>query len=233
VGAATPTFSSPANFQPSHNEYSVAIGDIDGDGVPDLTAVSRDGTITFLRNLTAPGATAPTFANGLDYSAGNEPLAITVGDVNGDGLLDIALGDEGVGGVLLLNKTAPGSTTPSFQPQIQLKIGSSGEDALIGDLNGDGLPDIAVSSLGTANVYAFTSQFGGSPAVIQNAVGAATIVNPLVSPSGGGGGASSGGGSGGGTNTQTSTGAVDPGLLAAWLGLLLLGRIRASRHRGP
>jgi hypothetical protein len=93
-GSSTASFLLPAANMPlGHFEYSAVIGDIDGDGVPDLTLVGPYGPLTFLRNLTPPGATTLTFAPEVDYNVGGEPTALAIADIDGDGRLDIVLSD--------------------------------------------------------------------------------------------------------------------------------------------
>jgi hypothetical protein len=146
-----------------------------------------------------------------------------------------------LGGTLLLNNTPAGSTTPSFlQPQIRLNTGAESYYLAIGDFNGDGLQDIAVTDYGGSNaVSIFTSQSTGPAPVFTSSLGIATLIIPDASgatgSSGASGGASSGAAGTGGSTSAPATGgggAADPGMLAAWFGLLLLSRARASRTRG-
>ncbi len=71
--------------------YSVAIGDFNGDGIPDLvTANAGSNTATvFLGNGDG------TFSTGPNPPLGTNPIFAAVGDFNGDGLSDIAGADNG------------------------------------------------------------------------------------------------------------------------------------------
>jgi hypothetical protein len=84
----------PGVMVPNWNDSLVdvlAIGDLDGDGSPDLAATRNTGTVTFLRNL-GDGTFQP-------YSFGVAvfPRGLAVGDLNRDGLRDVlVLASEGV-----------------------------------------------------------------------------------------------------------------------------------------
>jgi hypothetical protein len=67
---------------------SVAVGDFNGDGQPDIAAACTDGTLSILLNMGGG-----TFAPEVTFAAGNYPDAVALGDFNGDGLLDLAVAD--------------------------------------------------------------------------------------------------------------------------------------------
>lgn len=73
----------------SDQPFSVAVGDFNHDGLPDIaTCLSATGTVSVLMNDPAnPG----TFLPPQVYSVQGNPLAITTGDFNGDGNLDLAV----------------------------------------------------------------------------------------------------------------------------------------------
>ena len=118
---------------------AVAVGDFNGDGLPDLAVANRaDNTVTiFLGNglgtFTALGTPVPT---------GNTPVAIGVGDFNGDGFADLAVVNRSDGNVSILLGDGTGNFTLAATP-------TAGDDPValvIGDFNGDGWPDIAVAN---------------------------------------------------------------------------------------
>src|SRR5438270_881649 len=62
-GAAGPTFATQETFAVGDDPRSVATGDVNGDGEPDLAvANTQDGTVSVLLNTTPHGATTPSFA---------------------------------------------------------------------------------------------------------------------------------------------------------------------------
>jgi len=112
-GATTPSFADKQDVATSEGPIYVTTGDLNGDGKLDLVVVDLlSNTLSVLLNTTAPGAAAPSFAAKQDFATGDGPLAVAVGDLNGDGKLDLAVANFNFGNVsILLNTTTPGSAT--------------------------------------------------------------------------------------------------------------------------
>ncbi|MCC3426443.1 MAG: VCBS repeat-containing protein, partial [Microcoleus sp. PH2017_01_SCD_O_A] len=118
------------------------------------------GTASILLNTTPIGATTPTFAPKVDFTTGNNPYSVSIGDFNGDGKPDLAVANFGSNNAsILLNTTPTGATTPTFATQVDFPTGSSPRSVSIGDFNGDGKPDLAVAnrSSGTASILLNTT----------------------------------------------------------------------------
>ncbi|MEA2158903.1 MAG: hypothetical protein QOD66_1283, partial [Solirubrobacteraceae bacterium] len=153
--SAAVSFAPHADFGASPNAYSVAIGDFNGDGNRDLAVAHYNSdNVSVLLNTATTGALAPAFATEADFAAGSHPTQVTVGDLNGDGKPDLAVtscgspcGGTGSGGVsVLLNTTAAGAATPSFATKVGFTAGTAPGSTAIDDLNGDGMPDLAVAN---------------------------------------------------------------------------------------
>jgi hypothetical protein len=136
---------------------SVAVADLNGDGLADVVAADFDsngntGQVTlFFQNPASPG----TFQAAVNFPAGAQPQAVRIADVNGDGLPDLIVANRGPGSdgtgspgvsVLLQDATHPGS----FLAPITYSTPWGAIDVAVADLNGDGKPDLAVASLGPA-----------------------------------------------------------------------------------
>ncbi|MEG4413849.1 DUF4347 domain-containing protein, partial [Microcoleus sp. C2C3] len=148
TGATTPTFATGGDFPTDTRPEFVSIGDFNGDDLPDLaTANSNPSTASILLNTTATGSTTPTFATRVDFPTSFGPESLSIGDFNGDGLPDIATANnfssDGVS--ILLNTTTTNTTTPTFAPQLDFPTGTGFTSVSIGDFNGDGLPDLALT----------------------------------------------------------------------------------------
>jgi len=126
---------------------SVAMGDLDGDLLVDLAATSANtGVVRIsLQDPTTPG----TFLPAVEYPAGDQPIHVAIGDLDGDTLPDLAvanLGEPDGGGnrgvsVLLQDQTTPGN----FLTATDYIMGDSAYEVAIGDLNDDGRSDLAVA----------------------------------------------------------------------------------------
>ncbi len=139
----------PAGLAPS----SLAAADLNGDGKPDLVvtdagsyaAASTPGSILVYLN-----AGAGVFLKPVSYSAGLQPGALAVGDLNGDGKPDIVAGALGPGShaylAVLLNNGSGG-----FQPATLIPVESEPTSIVIRDFNGDGKADLLAADCCGAN----------------------------------------------------------------------------------
>ncbi len=152
AGATTPAFAPQQTFTTGSYPRSVAVGDFNGDGKPDLAVASSSG-VSVLLNTTPVGATAPSFAPQQTFATGSFAESVAVGDFNGDGKPDLAITNNYgpyIGSVaVLLNTTPAGATVPSFAPRQTFVVGTGTWSVAVGDFNGDGKPDLAVTNLGS------------------------------------------------------------------------------------
>jgi hypothetical protein len=128
---------------------SVAAGDFDGDGRPDLAVANiESGTVSVFLN-TGDG----TFLSQVMYPVGDAPYAVVVADFDGDGHPDLGVAN-GEGTVSVLLNLGDGT----FAPQQTWTTGVIPQSLAVGDLNRDGHPDLAVGNSGDGTVGVFLSQ---------------------------------------------------------------------------
>ena len=132
---------------------NLALADVNGDGLLDIVLLNGNGgghgTVYVLLNTTTPGATTPTFAKHT-FTVGINPALLALGDLNGDGKVDVVVTNANDNTVsVLLDTTPTGSSTPSFTLQA-IGTGSDPVGVTVGDINGDGKPDIIVGEYGGA-----------------------------------------------------------------------------------
>jgi hypothetical protein len=74
------------------------------------------------------------------YELGSQPIPLAVGDFNGDGKPDLAVGNWSFRDISILLGNGDGT----FQPQITFGSNLSSDYLAAGDFNGDGKTDLAV-----------------------------------------------------------------------------------------
>jgi hypothetical protein len=146
--AATPSFAPQQIFVSRDGHASLAVGDLNVDGRSDLAVVNPfSNSVNVLLNATAPHIATPSFAARQTFATGNNPLATAVDDFNADGRNDLAVANAASDTVsVLLNTTAPHTTTPSFAPQQPFAAGNLPTSVAVGDFNADGRSDLAVAN---------------------------------------------------------------------------------------
>jgi FG-GAP-like repeat/FG-GAP repeat len=139
--ARPPSFAYPASGYPTGRDpRSVAIGDLNGDGKPDLvTANDEANTVSVLLNRGDA-----SFRAKRDYPTGHFPVTVAIGDLNGDGKRDLVTANEEANTVSVLLDRGDGS----FGLKGNYATGGSPRSVAIGDLNGDGRPDLAIANFG-------------------------------------------------------------------------------------
>jgi hypothetical protein len=182
-GATAPTFATQTTFSTGTNPFSVAVGDFNGDGKPDLAlANGKSNSVSVLLNMTVQGATVPSFSFQTTFATGSGPNSVAVGDFNGDGKPDLAIANGNSNSVsVLLNTTAQGATTPSFATQTTFATGREPNSVAVGDFNGDGKPELAITNYfdNSVSVLLNTTKQGASAPSFASQTTLSTGIGPF------------------------------------------------------
>ncbi len=164
------SFSPPLGYGVGSLPSAVAVADFNGDGKPDLVTANRgDNSFSVLL-----GNGDGTFQAAHNFAVGNAPVFVAAGDFNGDGKLDLVTANLGTfdsthntfvgGGVSVLLGNGDGS----FQTAQNFALGGLPGSVAVGDFNGDGKSDLAVS-LRTGSSGAVSILLGNGHGTFQTA----------------------------------------------------------------
>ena len=174
AAAQSVSFSHTATLTVGSGPQGIATADFNGDGNADLVVVnSFDNTVSVLF-----GNGDGTFQPAVNYPTGsdNYPFAVTVGDFNGDGKIDVAYTNVGNAirnnlAVLLNNGHGTFTAAPSYN------LGTYPASLIAADFDHDGKSDIAVPDVYDQNVSVFLANSDGT---FQPAIVTAVTVDPYA-----------------------------------------------------
>ena len=156
LGKGDGTFGFPVNSSTSSAVTGVTAADFNGDGKLDVAALTRTGAAVALQLLLGNGD--GTFSTGATYNVGFNPTAIASGDLNGDGITDIIVGNSN--GFDIVNQVdTPSSIVVllgigdgTFQTPVTTVMGNGISSIAIADFNRDGKADLAFSNTGWGDI---------------------------------------------------------------------------------
>jgi len=136
-------FDDPNSVPIAGTPTAMTVDDFDGDGNDDvaITLAGADGTsagsVLIMQSDGAGG-----FSSSQQITVGANPQAITAGDFDNDGHLDLAIANAGDDSVSVLENLALGDG--AYNAAWDFSVGRNPRDVEAVDLNGDGVKDLAV-----------------------------------------------------------------------------------------
>jgi len=148
---------------------AITAGDLDSDGQSELLFGSYSSqTIAVCRNLATPGLlTTNSFAPRIEFGTPGRVHNIVLSDVNGDAKPDVVIVTELNSALSVFqNVSTPGTfTNTSLAARVDYGTGFNAWGVAVGDLNGDGRPDIV-----------FANSYDPSISIYQNVVASPPVI---------------------------------------------------------
>jgi hypothetical protein len=159
LGNGDGSFQTPANYGYGRTSgccTGVAVGDLNGDGKPDLALPVNDGISILLNNGNGTFGAATYYASGI---SGSSPGAgIAIGDVSGDKKPDVVVTNENFGVIIYLNQG--GGTFAVKGPLGSIPIGAT-DNVVLADINNDRKLDIVIPDT-FGDVFTFYGKGNGT-----------------------------------------------------------------------
>jgi len=162
LGNGDGTFTEGTTLTTGNQPGALVAGDFNGDGQIDLAVADAADSrvLVFLGNGDGTFTPASPVDCNLVDQCGNtvDPVALAVGDFNGDGNLDLAVVNESISTISILFGAGDGT----FRIQSTTPVALKGPTAVTaGDFNGDGITDLAVNSPTANTVEILLGQSSG------------------------------------------------------------------------
>ena len=137
-------FSGTTNVAVGLQPVSVAVGDFNGDGAPDIATANENSNSVSIRLGDGLGG----FSGTTDVAVGSSPQSVAVGDFDGDGWQDLATANTSSNSVSIRLGDGQGG----FSGTTNITVGSSPRSVAVGDFDGDGWQDLATANTSSSSV---------------------------------------------------------------------------------
>lgn len=148
------SFADHVDFMNGAQTYSVACGDLDGDGKPDVVASSIGNSgISIYKNTSTPGIIS--FGPAINYSQSDAPYTVAIADFDWDGRQDIVVVNSILTNSISIYRNITVAGNISFAPKFDLTTQLFPQAVIARDFNGDGRIDIVVTNKSSSSFSIF------------------------------------------------------------------------------
>jgi hypothetical protein len=158
----TSSFEARVGYSTDGSNRGLVIGDLNGDGKPELIVWRGSGEVSIFRNESVQGTTpSMSFGTRVIFSVGGDPNHVSMSDLDNDGKPDLIVTNQSANTLTILRNTST-SGTISFATGITVSTGLGPRITGVGDLDGDGRADIALLVGTTVSLLRNTTSAVGS-----------------------------------------------------------------------
>jgi hypothetical protein len=167
LGNGNGTFQGPTDYSMQADDGPVAVADLAGDGNLDIvTTDSATNTVAVMVNGVAT-----------NYTVGDMPQGVVIGDFNRDGKLDLAVANYGSASISVLLGNGDGT----FKPPTTVATTDGPWALLTADVNNDAKPDLVVATPGYSQTQNYmVVLLGNGNGTFQQPVNYSVAADPVA-----------------------------------------------------